>query len=81
MKTITTIHSTMNDSNGNASNDSNTNDTVLNNSHGNVDNDSNNNNDNSNYNDILGGISTPVTRGVTRGTSPRVVARRRRRRN
>ena len=52
MKTITTIHNTINDSNGNADNDSNTNDTVLDNSHGNVDNESNNNNDNSNNDDI-----------------------------
>ena len=52
MKTITTIHNNINDSNGNADNDSNTNDTDINNSNGNVDNDSNKNNDNSNNNDI-----------------------------
>ena len=36
---------TINDSNGNADNDSNNNDTVMNNSNSNVDKDSNNNND------------------------------------
>ena len=56
---------TINDSNGNADNDSNNNDTDINNSNGNVDNDSNNNNDNSSNHDIHFLDFYPA-RGVTR---------------